>query len=57
MEGGRDFLTADRWHTAVEQEWDEQDWADFYHCIGFGLWKIAQRHKLQKNPPAIDFQI
>lgn len=41
----------------MKEEWTEEDWADFYHGIGFGLFKISQRHKRTKQPPAIDYQI
>lgn len=44
------------WRIIGKLDWTVEDWTDFYHCIGFALWKINRRHKKQEKP-VIDFQI
>lgn len=42
----------------LKGEWTQEDWADFYHGLAFGLWKICQRHKRKpKQLPLEDYSI
>jgi hypothetical protein len=45
------------WRKIASLEWSKDDWADFYHCISFALWRIARRHAREKLPKALDYQI
>jgi len=45
------------WNKIAKLDWTVEDWTDWYHCIGFALFKILRRHQLSKQPAEMDYQI
>ena len=53
----KDEMSKQDWRLIAGLEWSVEDWTDYYHGVGFALWKIARRHSKKPADPVIDYQI